>query len=332
MNFNPNSGHSTPNPHPSQLSQQQQQQQQQQFAAAAARQRQKMAMLPPQFQNLSPQQLSELKNQPQFQNMLRQYIQRQQMMQQQQMAQSQMMSAGSAPGMAPNGQQGHNINMAPGNGTMGTGMPPNFGQNMNTGVAQNIGDFNSSVNGHQGAPSHGMAAGFKAGVNTPGNLPQNPQMGASSAHPQQLYNKNMQAAFLQQQQSQNLAQSRASPGQASRGSPIPLQQAQQQAQQQQMFSPQPGNIPQHMAQTQTPVAQQPLNQQQYSQQQLQRMQQMQQNVRNQRAANAAPAVAHSQAPVMVGGAVEPILMKEAPKPDAAYMNSGFIADPESQNM
>lgn len=47
-----------------------------------AAQRQKMSMLPPQFQNLSPQQLQELKKKPQFQNALRQYYQRQQMAQQ----------------------------------------------------------------------------------------------------------------------------------------------------------------------------------------------------------------------------------------------------------
>lgn len=42
-------------------------------------------MLPPQLQNLTPQQLQRLKSDPQFQNMIRNYVQKQQMVQQQQL-------------------------------------------------------------------------------------------------------------------------------------------------------------------------------------------------------------------------------------------------------
>lgn len=46
-------------------------------------------MLPPQLANLTPQQLQQLKNQPQFQTLMRNYMQRQQMLQQQQQQQQQ---------------------------------------------------------------------------------------------------------------------------------------------------------------------------------------------------------------------------------------------------
>lgn len=114
-------------------------------------QRQKMSMLPPQFQNLTPQQLQELKKQPQFQNMLRQYFQRQQLMQQQAMQ---------GMNLAREGTQG------------GTGT-------MNANMATNINTQNASANAmNPGMAAAGMPMGA-AGMNSAMNPAINPGMGAS---------------------------------------------------------------------------------------------------------------------------------------------------------
>lgn len=101
-------------------------------------------MLPPQFQNLSPQQLQELRNKPQFQNMIRQYYHRQQMAQQQ-MSQQGEVRPGSNPASMYNsmGQNASmNMKMA-GAAKMSDALPMSGGMNapmgMNPNSLQNAG-------------------------------------------------------------------------------------------------------------------------------------------------------------------------------------------------
>lgn len=170
-----------------------------------ARQAQKMSMLPPQFQNLTPQQLQELKNKPQFQNMLRQYFQRQQkqqqQMQQQQMQQQQMMRQGKP----AQGQQ------------MPQGVGQSVGQNLGDVLGQGVGMGQSTPGmgqATQGMPASGMgqmAPGMMPNMASQNLMGQNmssrgamapgmsPPQGMS-AQQQQMYNRNVQAAYLQQQQ------------------------------------------------------------------------------------------------------------------------------------
>lgn len=124
------------------------------------RQRPNFPMLPPQFQNLSPQQLQELKNQPQFQNIVRQYFQRQQALQQQQiMRQQAAMGQGPPPTQDPSRQQ--NLQYPP---------RQNLGQQM---PDRNIGPADL-------AQQH-LAQGLqKSGLST-GSLPTNMPMQAPGA-------------------------------------------------------------------------------------------------------------------------------------------------------
>lgn len=142
----------------------------------AARQRQIMSMLPPQYQNLTPQQLQELKNQPQFQNMLRQYFQKQQMMQQQ--AQQQMM------------RKGQNQNLGQSQAMPMDGMP--MGQGMGMNMAQNAGANPVGQN---------LAMGQNRAVAQ--NMPQSVQN--MTPQQQQIYNRNVQAAYLQQQKMRQMS-------------------------------------------------------------------------------------------------------------------------------
>lgn len=134
-----------------------------------AAQRQRM-QLPPQLQNLTPQQLQELRNKPQFQNMLRQYYQRQQMAQQQMSQQSN--ARGNA---APSTAYGDR-------GAMG----------------QNAGSPSANIN---------LATGSKGMMADPAAMSGNLGLlagitGASMSNPnlsQQMVNRDTQAAFASQQ-------------------------------------------------------------------------------------------------------------------------------------
>lgn len=185
MNFNQDS---TPqNAPPSHL-------QQQQYAANAARQRSRMSMLPPQFQNLSPQQLQELKNQPQFQAALRQHLQRQQMLQQQQLLQQQNLRLGQV-----TSAQSPSLN---GSMRQGLGQGPALSQNL--GLSQNMGH----VQGMQQQMGSNMGSNMISSPNidpsmTPNMASQGLPHGISQSQtmPQQMYNRN--AAYMQQQQQQH---------------------------------------------------------------------------------------------------------------------------------
>lgn len=85
----------------------------QNMAPGLGPQRPNVPMLPPQLANLTPQQLQHLKNQPQFQTMMRNYMQRQQMLQQQQMVQQQQQRPQQPPGMRQPSQPGAPMGMAP---------------------------------------------------------------------------------------------------------------------------------------------------------------------------------------------------------------------------
>lgn len=133
-----------------------------------AAQRQRMLMLPPQFQNLTPQQLNELRNKPQFQNMLRQYYQRQQMaQQQQQMSQK----SGSRPASGPN--------MYMDRTSMGQN-PGSPSLNMNMAAGDEISD-------RQVLAANMNAMGLNAGSSHPNDMPLLTQA------------RNSQALYLQQQ-------------------------------------------------------------------------------------------------------------------------------------
>lgn len=105
----------------------------------------KVPMLPPQLQNLSPQELQALKNQPQFQNAMRQYYQRQQMAPPQQQMRGMPpgqtgqnpIQGAAQPGVASMGNMANMGNM--GNMAMppGGGMPPNASMPANTAMSTN---------------------------------------------------------------------------------------------------------------------------------------------------------------------------------------------------
>jgi len=135
-----------------------------------------MSMLPPQFQNLSPQELQELKNQPQFQNALRQYYQRQQMSQQQQ--QQQQMRQGQPMGQGMGANQARN-------------MPQNMGQNIGQNMGQNVGQNM----GNMGQNMAGAANMAYRGPQQKQNLTQ-----------QQIYSRNLQQAYWKQLQQAQQAQ------------------------------------------------------------------------------------------------------------------------------
>lgn len=90
MNFNPQGGNGNMNGDQAPFNPQQAGQSQNQQGAAS--------FLPPQFANLSQQQIQHLmKTNPQFQQMIRTYVQNQRMLQQQQLAQQQMLQRGQVP-------------------------------------------------------------------------------------------------------------------------------------------------------------------------------------------------------------------------------------------
>lgn len=170
MNYNQGSGQSAQTP------------QLQQYA----RQRQRMPMLPPQFQNMLPQELQELKNQPQFQNALRQYYQRQQQLAQQQMSQQQL---------AQQQQQQQLMRQ-------GQGMMPNMAQNQNLQSPAIPGQSGPT----QGVPAQSMGQNMNMGQGLGMQIPGGQAQGQNLTQ-QQIYNRNLQQAYLQQQQQQKLQRS-----------------------------------------------------------------------------------------------------------------------------
>ncbi|KAM3122989.1 hypothetical protein CJJ07_003500 [Candidozyma auris] len=152
----------------------------------AGRQR---AMLPPQFQHLSPQQLQELENTPQFQNAMRQYYQKQQMMQQQMLRQQQ---AGMGQGMMAQQLQGHpGQNLASANQRlMNRNIPPGFipgGQSAQQQLqaqranlqAQAQMQGQGAMTGPPGMPGNGMPGpqGMGSGAASPPNYANMQKMG-----------------------------------------------------------------------------------------------------------------------------------------------------------
>lgn len=89
-----------------------------------------MLMLPPQFANLTPAQLEQLKNQPQFQTMMRNYLQRKQQAQRQQQV--------VPPQQAPQAQQIPQQALG-GPRTAGQIPPQNFNMGQNTALGQPVG-------------------------------------------------------------------------------------------------------------------------------------------------------------------------------------------------
>lgn len=149
-------------------------------------QRPNFPMLPPQFQNLTPQQLQELKNQPQFQNMLRSYFQRQQIQQQQQgvrqdqaplqQGQSQMQASQQNQNMSQNLNQNLNLN------------PRMF--NQNPAYLQQQQKTQRPPQGMMGMQApNGQASGMKYANQTPQSLAQMQQRNA----PPQMAQKYMKA-------------------------------------------------------------------------------------------------------------------------------------------
>lgn len=154
---------------------------------------QRMSMLPPQFQNLSPQELQELKNQPQFQNALRQYYQRQQISQQQmrQGGMGQSMGVNQGMGSVPQ-NMGQNMNI---NQNMGQNMGQNINQNMGQSMGQSIGQNMGLSMGQNMGHNVGLGVGQNLGA---ANMAyRGPQQKVPQ---QQQYNINAQQAYWKQQQ------------------------------------------------------------------------------------------------------------------------------------